>query len=165
MKRMLFAIALAALGLWLASNTVPQGGLLAQEEPEKTGKAKGKPAAKEAKMMQCPMMAGLKGIKLFPDGPEALLAESKRLALSDKQIKQLKKIEQSAREKARAVLSDKQREELGKEPKAPVPLMELSRLRAMKMAKEDDAMMCPMCLKMMQKMKGKAKARADKDDD
>lgn len=123
------------------------GGEPKQEAREESSGKKGKPT------MQCPMMAGLKGFDLFADSPEVLRSRAEALRLSGEQIEQLKEIEESARLKAREVLTREQRGQWTKAPEGRVSIMELSQMRAIKMQKNGDGTMCPMCMRMMQKMK------------
>lgn len=127
-----------------------RGGRSAQEA---TGDASAKESEEGKSMMQCPMMAGLKGLDLFADSPEVLRSRAEGLGLSEKQVEQLEEIEESARLKAREVLTEEQQDQLKETPEGRLSMMELSRMRAMKMKKDGDGMMCPMCMKMMQKMK------------
>ncbi|WP_022661089.1 hypothetical protein [Paucidesulfovibrio longus] len=76
------------------------------------------------------------------DSPGAIYRRAEELGLSEEQIKQLQDIEAETREKALAVLSDKQREQVGETPTAPEPMMN--------MCKE----MMPKMMEMMQGMMG-----------
>lgn len=104
--------------------------------------------------MQCPMMAGLKGLTLFADSPEVLRSRAESLKLTQEQIAQLQEIEESARQRSLDVLTDEQRDELLPVPDERLSVMELSR-RGAKMKKDGDMKMCPMCQKMMEKMRKK----------
>lgn len=111
-----------------------------------------KPAAERAPSdmkMECPMMAGLKGIDLFADSPAVLQADAKNLKLTEQQLEQLSEIEQSARQRARELLTDEQRQQLEESPDAPLSLMELGMRRMKHMQDGDKGQMCPMCMKMM----------------
>ena len=122
--------------------------------PQDAGKKPLKADQNAKTMMQCPMMAGIKGLTMFADSPAALLSEADDLKLTDKQIKKLRKIEESARQKALKLLTPEQQEQLKKFPKEPLSIMQLSMAR-MKNRKEQDkphGLMCPMCMQMMQKM-------------
>ena len=122
----------------------------ADDPPKKADPAGGHehPAKDKAgPMMMCPMMAGLSAVRLYADGPAAVLGRADDLGLTADQQKKLKKIEESARRKAREVLTDKQREQVGKSSDAPLSMMDLARL-GMKGKKMDGC--CPMCMKMMQ---------------
>lgn len=113
--------------------------------------------------MMCPMMAGLSKLRMFPDSPAALLNRADDLGLDAKQKKQLEEIEESARQQARKVLTDKQREELGKAPLAPLSMMEMARM-GMKGKKMEGC--CPMCAEMMKKAQlGKAEEKGKNEKD
>jgi hypothetical protein len=105
-------------------------------------------------MMQCPMMAGLHDLHLYADSPSVLLLKGAKLKLTEKQKAQLEKIDAAARRRARRVLNDEQREQLKEAPKGPLSMMQLSRA-GMKKGMAGKGMMCPMCMKMMQKMREK----------
>jgi hypothetical protein len=64
------------------------------------------------------------------------------------------RMEAAARRRARRVLNDEQREQLKEAPKGPLSMMQLSR-SGMKKGGPGKGMMCPMCMKMMQKMRQK----------
>ena len=118
-------------------------------------KSKTQPPGKDAEpAMRCPMMAGVGDLRLHADSPAMLLARAKELGLTDKQVEELKKVQESARKRAREVLTNKQRGETKGDPPGPLSVPELSRMQAAR-AKDKDGkeMMCPMCMKMMQKMK------------
>lgn len=150
MKRMLWipagiVVLAAAVGLAQA----PQD----KEKPPQKADESAKP------MMQCPMMAGMKGMKMFADSPAALLARAEELGLDVKQKRQLEEIEEAARLQTRKVLSDKQWEQLRKAPPGRLSMMEMARM-GMKGKKKDGC--CPMCMKMMTQAKdGKAEEKND----
>jgi hypothetical protein len=121
--------------------------LMAQEAGQPAQGTLGTPGKEDAaedqpSMMQCPMMAGMRGIQMYSDGPVMLLARAKELG---------HEIEKSARAKARSLLTDEQRGQLKDLPQKRLSMMELSRLQMKKMmaTKQADGM-CPMCMKMMQ---------------
>jgi hypothetical protein len=130
--------------------------LMAQEAGQPAQGTLGTPGKEDAaedqpSMMQCPMMAGMRGIQMYSDGPVMLLARAKELGLSNEQKEKLHEIEKSARAKARSLLTDEQRGQLKDLPQKRLSMMELSRLQMKKMmaTKQADGM-CPMCMKMMQ---------------
>ena len=135
---------LVLLAVTLSQAQVPQQ---AGEKPPKSDET-AKP------MMQCPMMAGMQGLKMYADSPAVLLWEADDLKLTDKQKKRLRKIADSARQKALKLMTPEQQAKLKKLPNEPMSIMDLSMAR-MKDKMDHNmphAMMCPMCMQMMQKM-------------
>lgn len=108
-----------------------------------------KQADSQPMQMQCPMMAGLKGINLFADSPAVLLAKAEELKLTDEQLEGLEQIQMSARQQARELLTRRQQEHLKDGPEGPLSLMQLS-MQGMKGGNKSEQM-CPMCMKMMRK--------------
>ncbi len=163
-----FIGAAALIAVWsLQSVTYAQQ----TQEREKTQQEKGSGSkgsgtkGDDSKMaMSCPMMAGLKGIKLHADAPPLLLARTEELKLTDEQQLELAVIGKEAREKAQAVLTADQKNMLGDSTEA-MSMMEVAMMRAKKMD-QDDSKMCPKCMKMMQKkmdkMKSEMKEKMDK---
>lgn len=128
-----------------------RSGAGAQTPTKEAASERGQP---DETMMQCPMMAGLKGIDLFGDSPVVLKAKAKDLKLTEQQLDRLKEIEQSARQQARELLTDEQRQQLEPSPDRPLSLMELSMSRMKHMQDGGKpSQMCPMCMKKMMKMK------------
>ncbi len=128
---------------------------LSQAQVPQDAKKKSPKADQTAKpMMQCPMMASMQGLKMFADSPAALLSEANDLELTEKQKKRLRKIEESARQKALKLMTPEQQAKLKKFPKEPLSIMELSMIHLKNKQKQNEphAMMCPMCMQMMQKM-------------
>lgn len=145
----LFVFLLA--GFLLAEGAVPSG---AQNQKKKKGKM----------AMKCPMMAGMKGVDLYADSPEVLLARAEHLELSKKQKARLEKIATAARRRARRVLTEEQRKEIKNAPHGPLSMMEITKLRMKDKGHEKEkGHMCPMCMKMMHKMMEKKKGRKEKD--
>lgn len=106
--------------------------------------------------MQCPMMAGLKGVELFADSPAVLLAQAKELKLTEQQVQQLERLEESTRTQVRKLLTEEQRQQLEDAPKDRLSMMELCMHRMQNMPSGQDGQagpMCPMCKQMMDKMK------------
>lgn len=129
--------------------------------------ADGKAESQERQpMMQCPMMAGLKNIEMFPNSPALLLARAEELNLSDEQRQELEEIEQAARQKAHQVLDAEQQEKFKDAPDERQSMMELSQMQMKGMGGEGKMEgMCPMCMKMMgEKMMG-GKMQKQKDSD
>jgi hypothetical protein len=127
-------------------------------------KSKTQPRGKDAEpAMMCPMMAGVIDLRLHADSPAMLLARTNELGLTEKQVEELKKVQESARKRAREVLTEKQRGEMKGDPPGLLSVPELSRMQAAK-AKDKDGkeMMCPMCLKMMQKTKQGKESKEEK---
>lgn len=113
--------------------------------------------------MMCPMIVGLSKLRMFPDSPAAILNRADDLGLDAKQKKQLEEIEESARQQARKVLTDKQCEKLGKAPLAPLSMMETARM-GMKGKKIECC--CPMCAETMKKVhSGKAEEKGKNEKD
>lgn len=141
------------LAVMISVGYSPRPAALAEGGEKPTAPAPGKDAEP---VMRCPMMAGVDHLRLHADSPAVLLARAKELGLTDKQVERLKKVQESARERARAVLTDKQLAGMKGDPSGPLSVPELSRMQGSK-AKDGGGkgMMCPMCMKMMQK-KGKA---------
>lgn len=112
--------------------------------------------------MQCPMMAGMKGMKVFADGPAVLLSRAGELRLTNKQKQQLADIREKARQRARNVLTAEQQKMLKGTPRGPLSMMDLAMMR-MKTMKKPHGMMCPMCMKMMKmKLMKEKKTRSGK---
>jgi len=112
----------------------------------------------ESKSM-CPMMAGLKGIKLTADSPPLLLARADELKLTEQQKQELKSIAEEAQRKATNVLTADQKSLLGESPEKGMGMMEIAMMRSKGM-KDDKSGMCPMCKK---KMEGVMKMKMMKD--
>ena len=107
---------------------------------------------KSAMMSNCPMMTGLKGIKLVAESPPLLLARKEELKLTEEQTKELDSIAEEAQGKAIAVLTDKQREILGDSAGKPMSMMEIAMMRAKASKSKTTEGMCPMCQQKMDKM-------------
>jgi hypothetical protein len=91
---------------------------------------------------------------IFMDSPCAIYGQAETLNLTEEQKQQLIDIENQARAKSMAVLTDEQRETLGDLPDKPMPMM--------KMCGEMKSRMMPMMQQKMQKMKGKMGMSPDK---
>ena len=143
----------------LAAVAVFRSGAGAQDEPRAEQRVGGQQRDQADMMMNCPMMAGLKGINLFADSPTFLLAQAKDLKLSEQQVEQLEQIQQTARRQARELLTDQQREQLPATAK-PLSMMEICMTRMPKTGQPPEQM-CPMCMKMMQAKKAQ---RPDEDE-
>lgn len=118
----------------------------------------------DQRMMQCPMMEAFKSVQLHADSPAVLLGQGESLELTAQQNEQLQKIAAAARQQARAVLSDAQRQQLEEAPTGPLSPMELAKLQTKNDAGEGKAGMCPMCMKMMQRMKERQGGEQDDPD-
>lgn len=101
----------------------------------------------------CPMMAGLKGIKLAPTSPPLLMARAEELKLTDQQQQELKSIAKEAQRKATEVLNAEQQSALGESPDTALSMNEVAMMRSEKMQDGKSGNMCPMCRKMMEKKK------------
>jgi hypothetical protein len=137
-------------GIVLLALAVTQAHLpLSAEGPSRNADKSAKPKMQ----CQCPMMASMKGMQTFADSPGVLLSQAKDLGLTDKQKKRIEEILQSARKQARAVLTADQQAKLKDSPQGPLSMMDLCMMRMKKMMgqKKQQGMMCPCCLKMMQK--------------
>lgn len=145
MLAMLGIIAVAGFGFRASAQDEAEG--VAQEEQQN-----GKPM-----MMQCPMMDALKSVQLHADAPPVLLAQEEQLQLTAQQKEQLRELAEAARNQAREVLTDEQREKLEKAPAGPLSPMQLTQvLKKPQAGQADDAEekpMCPMCMKMMRQMR------------
>ncbi len=75
-------------------------------------------------MMRCQMMMGAQIQKTDPVG---LLALKEELELSEDQVGKLRQIAQTARQEAKAVLTDEQKEELEAIPDEPQSMMQMHR--------------------------------------
>lgn len=111
--------------------------------------------AKHDKMMQCPMMGAMKGLKLHADSPAVLLAQADKLHLTDQQKQKLDSLAATTRKQAAAVLTDDQRKTLADAPEGPLSMMKVVMLLKQEtVSDKSDKMTCPHCRKMMgQKMK------------
>lgn len=135
-----------------------QPGVRAQEDVRKedrprAGEERSRPGGQ---MTMCPMMAGLKGVELHADSPALLTARADELNLTDEQARELRQIAERAREQAREVLNEEQREELAEAPEGPLSPMQIARMRIKaRTGDQEQGQMCPMCLRMMrERMKG-----------
>jgi hypothetical protein len=119
-------------------------------------------------MAQCQNMMGQMGMSedmvkrwdtmmrtpIFMNSPCAIYGQAETLNLTEEQKQQLIDIENQARAKSMAVLTDEQRETLGDLPDKPMPMME--------MCGQMKSRMMPMMQQKMQKMKGKMGMSPDK---
>ncbi len=108
----------------------------------------------ESKPM-CPMMAGLKGIKLTADSPPLLMARADELKLTEEQKQELKSIAEEAQRKAAKLLTADQKSMIGKSPDKAMSMMEIAMMRSKGMKGDKSGDMCPMCMKKMEGMKKK----------
>ncbi len=140
---LLLLVGVLAAGYGLQALVYAQDSQKGEDAPEKP---------KAEMQMMCPMMTALKGVELYADTPALLTAQAEKLKLTDEQKKQLKEIAKSAQEEARKVLTAEQRQALEKLPQGPLSMMQIAKMQ-MKDKKDggDEKMMCPMCMKMMQK--------------
>ena len=119
-----------------------------------TSKKGGMPMDPQAMMQQCMGMMQQAGVPaemmrrcqvmmntpVFLDSPCAVFGQAEVLGLSAAQKKQLRKIENEAREKAMAVLTAEQRDKMGKVPTTPMAMAQVCQ------------QMCGKMMPMMQKM-------------
>lgn len=110
----------------------------------------------------CPMMAGMKGLKLTADSPPLLLARAGELKLTDEQKQELKSIAEEAQRKATMVLTAEQQSMLGESPAKAMSMMEVAMMRSKDMRGDKSDGMCPMCKK---KMEGMMKEKRGKKSD
>ena len=143
MSRRKSFVAFAAVGLITTAAFSYRAGAQNAEEAGATGEQQGK------MMMQCPMMEALKSVQLHSDSPVVLLGQSKSLNLNAQQQEQLEEIAAAARQRARDVLTQNQREKLEAAPEGPLSPMQLAKLQKKGEAGESKGEMCPMCMKMM----------------
>ena len=143
-------IALGAAGVALAS--LVAFSVQSMTFAQTTGESNKEMSSKS----MCPMMTGLKGIKLTADSPPLLMARADELKLTEQQKRELKSIAEEAQRKATQVLTSEQKSSLGDAPHKPMSMMEIAMMRSSNMHDEKSGEMCPMCKKKMDEMmKGK----------
>lgn len=137
--------------LWVLACVIPLAAVALAQASQNADEPAEK--AKTPDMMQCPMMACMKGMEMYADSPAVLLSQAEELELSDEQKEQLEEIEQSARQQARAVLTAEQQEQVSESPKGLLSMKDLCMMRMKNMTGRGGQkhMMCPMCMKMMKK--------------
>jgi len=108
-------------------------------------------------MRRCQVMMST---PVFLDSPSAIRGQAEFLGLSEEQAKKLLGIEKEARDKAKSVLTEEQKEKMGEIPEKPMAMMEMCQQMMPMMQKMMSGgsqggpmMMCPMC-PMMQMMMG-----------
>lgn len=141
---------------WLTAGIVVLAAAVSLAQTPKDERQPAGKADESAKaMMQCPMMASMKGMQTFADSPSVLLSQADELGLTAKQKKRLEKIQQKARQKAQDVLTAEQQKKLEDYPKGRISMMDLAMMRMKRMMgqKKQQGMMCPMCMKMMQQQR------------
>src|SRR5262249_62079355 len=74
-------------------------------------------------------MTGPAGLRIVLDSPAAILSRAKELGLDEKQRQELDKLDGSAREQARKLLTDKQRQQLGEIPPEWLSMMQMAQLQ------------------------------------
>ena len=74
-------------------------------------------------------MSGPAGLRIALDSPTAILSRAKELGLDEKQRQELEKLDGSAREQARKLLTDKQRQQLGEIPPEWLSMMQMAQLQ------------------------------------
>ncbi|MBX9584620.1 MAG: hypothetical protein K2X87_30325, partial [Gemmataceae bacterium] len=99
-------------------------------QPPAPTKSEGPPAGKAGGRAKADTMTGPADLRIGLDSPAAVLARAKELGLEDKQRKELEKLDQSAREQARAVLTEKQRQQLNEIPPEWLALMQMGQTPA-----------------------------------
>lgn len=114
----------------------------------------------ESKPM-CPMMAGMKGIKLTADSPPLLMARADELKLTDEQKQELKSIAEEAQRKSTKVLTAQQQSMLGESPGKAMSMMEVAMMRFKDVNDDKSDGMCPMCKKKMDEMMKVKKRNGD----
>lgn len=107
---------------------------------------------------------------VFLDSPSAIRGQAESLGLSDEQKQKLLDIENEARKKAKAVLTEEQIKKMGEIPGKPMAMMEMCRQMSAKMMPmmqkmrgggspgRQPMMICPMC-PMMKMMGGQGPAQ------
>lgn len=146
-KRQFGAIAVAGVILAAVLAVSLQSLTFAQESTQATNDRDKETQSKP----MCPMMAGLKGIKLTADSPPFLMAQAEELELTEQQKQELKRIAEEAQRKASNVLTAEQQSMLGESPDKAMSMMEVAMMRSKDM-KDDKSGMCPMCKKKMEGM-------------
>lgn len=149
--------AITGAGVLLASllATSFQSTTFAQESSRTTDDIDKKTDSKP----MCPMMAGMKGIKLTAASPPLLLARADELKLTDDQKQELKSIAEEARRKATMALTTQQRSMLGESPDKAMSMMDVVMMRSKQMKDDKSDGMCPMCKKKMKGMKKMMKGK------
>jgi hypothetical protein len=74
-------------------------------------------------------MTGPVGLRILLDSPAVILSRAKELDLDEKQRQELEKLDGSAREQARKLLTDKQRQQLGEIPPEWLSMMQMAQLQ------------------------------------
>jgi hypothetical protein len=74
-------------------------------------------------------MTGPAGLRIALDSPAAILSRANELALDQKQRQELTKLDGSARDQARKLLTDKQRQQLGEIPPEWLSMMQMAQLQ------------------------------------
>ena len=145
-----------ALLITISLQSLP--GALAQDSSQTTNDID----KKTESMPMCPMMAGMKGIKLTADSPPLLMARADELQLTDVQKQELKSIAEEAQRKATKVLTKQQQSMLGESPGKVMSMMEVAMMRFKDMNDDKSDGMCPMCKKKMDEMMKVEKSDGDK---
>jgi hypothetical protein len=116
---------LAALPIVYAARSTTS----AQQAPEPKEKKKDQPAGKADGGAKGLTITGPAGLRIALDSPAAILSRVKELGLDEKQRQELEKLDGSAREQARKLLTDKQRQELGEIPPEWLSMMQMAQLQ------------------------------------
>jgi hypothetical protein len=101
----------------------------AQQAPEPKEKKEDQPAGKADGEAKGLTMTGPAGLRIALDSPAAILSRAKELGLDEKQRQELEKLDESAREQARKLLTDKQRQQLGEIPPEWLSMMQMAQLQ------------------------------------
>lgn len=126
---------------------------------QESSEAKAKSNKRTESESMCPMMAGLKAIKLTAGSPPLLIARADELKLTKQQKQELKSIAEEAQRKAAKVLTAEQKSMLGESPEKAMTMMEIVMMRTKNLRDVKSGGMCPMCMKKMEgMMKGKKNA-------
>jgi hypothetical protein len=99
-----------------------------QPAPDKEKKG-GQPAEKANGEVKGLTITGPTGLRIALDSPAAILSRAKELGLDEKQRQELEKLDGSAREQGRKLLTDKQRQQLGEIPPEWLSMMQLAQLQ------------------------------------
>lgn len=126
--------ALALIGTAWQALAQPQGSDQAQ--------------SKQGQMMDCPMMSGMKNLKLHADSPAVLLAMEEQLELTQEQRQRLEDLAGDVGTQARKILTAEQQQQLAKAPEGPLSMMQVM-MHLRKGQGADQGQMCPMCMQMM----------------
>lgn len=125
-------------------------------QPTAPTKSEGPPVEKAGGRAKADTMTGPADLRIGLDSPAVILARAKELGLEDKQRKELEKLDRSARDQARAVLTEKQRQQLNEIPPEWLALMQMGQTTTDRGGQggESDMMRQMMQMMMLRQMMG-----------